>query len=345
MTDITRPFDWFRPTADGRVLGGLDFESLLSRSRVEPDAEALTADQHFLMMLNSIDITGDESHGLAQRPLRPGYAVIALRAMLGAPSFEAALRVLSRYFALSSSIFALEVREGRGMANIALKAKSPDATRAAMLEEIWLMTLNMFLSWFVGRRLPVLAMSVSRPDHPDLGRSHWALGAPVSLCESTSLLLPSACLKLPKRASEAEEPIWAAMSFWMQLASPPPAQGPLGEILARTGAPASARLKDALDVTLCDRQAARRLRQAHGSSFRELRAEALTELARDLLVRTDEPIEAIAARLGYAEESSFRRFMRGRTGLTPSQIRSAGPAPFDPEARALLRTLVRKLEV
>ena len=327
------------------MLGGLDFERLLSRARVDPAATALTADQHFLMMLNSIDITDDESHGLADRPLRPGYAVIALRAMLGTATLEGALRVLARYFALSSSVFALEVREGGGLASIALKADGRHAVRAAMLEEIWLMTLNMFLSWFVGRRLPALAVSVARADHPDLGRPHWAIGAPVSLRESTSLLVPGACLKLPKRAGETDEPIWAAMSFWMQLTAPPPGEGPLGAVLAQSAAPAKARLQDAVDVALCERQAGRRVRQAHGSSFRELRAEALTELARDLLIRTDEPIEAIAARLGYAEESSVRRFMRSRTGLTPAQIRKTGPAPFDPEARDLLRTLVRKLEV
>jgi AraC-like DNA-binding protein len=330
---------------DGRVLGGLDFEVLLNRSRIDPAAETLTADQHFLMMLNSIDITGDESHGLADRPLRPGYAVIALRAMLGAPSLGAALRVLGRYFALSASVFELDVREAQGLACIALSAKGRDRVRAAMLEEIWLMTLNMFLSWFVGRRLPVLAMSLSSPDHPDLGGRHWAVGAPVSLRDSTSILIPSACLSLPKRASEADEPIWEAMSFWMKLTSPPQGGGPLGQVFTQSDAPAKARLRDALDVALCDRQVARRVRGAHGASFRELRAEALTELARDLLVRTEEPIEAIGAQLGYAEESSFRRFMRSRTGFTPSQIRSAGPAPIDPEARALLRTLVRKLEV
>jgi AraC-like DNA-binding protein len=341
-----RPFDWFRPTADGRVLGGLELDGLLSRSLIEPDATQLTADQHFLLMLNSIDITDDECHGLGDKPLRPGFSAIGLRAMLGTATLDAALRVLSRYYAMTA--FRLEVRKGGALARIALRAEGRDRARAAMLEEIWLMALYMFMSWFVGRRLPLLAMSVARPDHPDIGGAHWAFGAPVSAGEETSLLVPLSCLNLARRVSDAEEPIWEAMRFWMDEVMPSAGEWVLGGAFSGAEAPAKTRLREAFEeLELGDRQLSRRIRRSHGASFRDLRGHALAEIARELLRNSGDSIEDIGARLGYAEERSFRRFMRSRTGLTPAQIRKGAGigAAADPEARVLVRSLVKKLQV
>ncbi|MGH7025627.1 MAG: AraC family transcriptional regulator ligand-binding domain-containing protein [Caulobacteraceae bacterium] len=341
-----RALDWFRPTADGQILGGLELDELLSRSRVDPAANALTADQHFLMMLNSIDITDDECHGLAERPMRPGFSGVGLRAMLGASTLASALRVLARYYEAPASVFRLEVREGDGLARIALRAEGEDRARAAMLEEIWLMALHMFMGWFVGRRLPLLAVTVARPDHPDLGGDHWALGAPLGLDPVTSLVTPLACLGLARRAGDVEEPIWEAMRFSMDEFALPAGEGLLGAAMSASETPARTRLRDAFNgLALCDRQLSRRIRREHGVTFRDLRGEALAALARELLRNSDLPIYEIGARLGYAEERSFRRFMRQRTGFTPAQIRRGAFPPADPEARALLHSLVQKLQV
>jgi AraC-like DNA-binding protein len=339
-----RPLDWFRPTAKGEILGGLELDDLLTRSRIDPAAEALTPDQHFLLMLNSIDITDDECHGLAARPMRPGFSAIGLHAMLGTSNLAAALRVLARYYASPASVFRLEVREDDDFARIALRAEGEDRAQAAMLEEIWLMALNMFMDWFVGRRLPVAGMTVARPDHPDLGAAHWALGAPLALDEVTSVVLPRACLTLDRRAGDVEEPIWEAMRFSMAESALPPGGDALE--LAEAVAPARTRLRDAFNgLALCDRQLSRRIRAEHGLTFRDLRGEALAALARELLRYTDIPIPEIGARLGYSEERSFRRFMRARTGFTPAQIRTGAFPPADPEARERLHTLVKKLHV
>lgn len=341
-----RTLDWFRPTADRRVLGGLELDDLLSRSRVDPTAVRLTPDQHFLMMLNSIDVTDDECHGLARRRVRPGFSAIGLHAMLGTSSLAAALRVLARYYAAPASVFGLEVREADGLARIELSAEGADWAGAAMLEEIWLMALHMFMSWFVGRRLPVLAMTIARPDHPDIGGTHWALGAPVTLDRTTSFVLPLAFLGLPKRAVDVDEPIWEAMQFAMDEIALPAGEGVLGAALSQVEAPAKARLREAFDsLALCDRQLSRRIRSEHGATFRDLRGEALVALAKELLRHSEASIEEIGAQLGYAEERSFRRFVRSRTGLTPAQIRNGAFPPADPEARALLRSLVSKLQV
>jgi AraC-like DNA-binding protein len=337
-------FDWFLPTGASTVLGGLDLGALLSRAGIDPGTPRLSSDQHFLLMLSSIDLTDDECHGLGDRPLRPGFSEVGLRAMMSAATLEAALRVLARYYALSSQVFSLEVRAGDGLARIALRAEGRDRRRAAMLEEIWLMALFMFMNWFAGRGLPLAAMTVARPDHPDVGAAHWAFGAPVAVADVTSLTMPVEALQSPRRLVGGDEPIWDAIRFSLEGMATPAAARPMGGVFAGGDAPARVRLRDSLDgLALCERQVRRRVRQLHGASFRELRADALAEFARELLTAADEPVDAIAARLGYAEERSFRRFIRARTGLTPTQIRRGGGLP-DHAARERLRDLARRLQ-
>lgn len=340
-----RTFDWFRSTPGDAILGGLDLDHLLQRASVEPTASELSPEHHFLLMLNSIDMSDDECHGLGDRPLPLGFSAVGLRAMLGTASVEAALRVLARYYAVASGVFALEVRSGQGLTRIALRAEGRHRDRAAMLEEIWLMALYMFLTWFAGRRLPLLAMTVARPNHPDLGGAHWAFGAPLSNADLTSILVPTSCLQWARRAADVDEPIWEAMRCWLDETAPPVGEGLLGAAFVGAEAPARTRLREAFDgLALCDRQLSRRIRRETGVSFRDLRGEALVDLARDLLRNTDEAIDEIGARLGYAEERSFRRFMRSRTGLTPAQIRKGGALAPDPELRAKVRTMALKLQ-
>jgi AraC-like DNA-binding protein len=265
--------------------------------------------------------------------------------MMSAATLETALHVLGRYYALASEVFALEVRLEGGLARIVLRAEGRDRARAAMLEEIWLMALSMFTGWFTGRPLPLAAMTVARPDHPDLDGLHWALGVPVAYAETTAIVLPAQVLQSPRRVAEAREPVWEAIQFSLDGMARPLHARPLGMVFAGASAPAKARLADALGgMALSERQVRRRVRHAHGAGFRDLRADALADLARNLLRHTDEPVEAIAARLGYAEERSFRRFVRTRTGLTPTQIRASGEAPADPAARGRLRDLARRLQ-
>ncbi len=65
---------------------------------------------------------------------------------------------------------------------------------------------------------------------------------------------------------------------------------------------------------------------AAGSSFRELLDEARSDRAKRLLTESNEPVEAIAERLGYADASNFSRCFRRWTGTTPRAFRrTQGP--------------------
>ncbi|MEV6071400.1 AraC family transcriptional regulator ligand-binding domain-containing protein [Nocardia sp. NPDC052001] len=67
----------------------------------------------------------------------------------------------------------------------------------------------------------------------------------------------------------------------------------------------------------------RRLLRAEGTSFRTLQEEILRDRAIESLVRGEESIADLAARLGYSEPRAFRRAFLRWTGSTPTDYRSA----------------------
>jgi AraC-like DNA-binding protein len=72
------------------------------------------------------------------------------------------------------------------------------------------------------------------------------------------------------------------------------------------------------------RQLHRILKKLYGKGFREKLMEARLEVAVDLLATTDESIEKISERLGYACNANFCTFIKRMTGKTPSVIRREG---------------------
>ncbi|EPC00995.1 hypothetical protein L861_10510 [Litchfieldella anticariensis FP35 = DSM 16096] len=72
---------------------------------------------------------------------------------------------------------------------------------------------------------------------------------------------------------------------------------------------------------LTERSFKRRFKLATGMTPMEYVHTLRLEEAKQYLETTDEPVEAIAERVGYADASFFRRLFGRRVGLTPSQYR------------------------
>lgn len=334
----------------GRVLGGLDLETLLSRSLIEQGATHVTPSQHLLLMLNSIDMTDDEAHALGAGRLRQGFASLGLRTMLSTESLGPALEVLNKYFATCSSVFRLAITKDGDLAKISFRAEGRGEARCEILEETWFSALYIFMCWFVGRRIPVAAATVARLGHPDAQKMHWAGNAPLMRGDVSSFYMPLACLEWRRDVIHFEEPIWEAWQFWLNEdeADVDQARTGLRMVFGKLDAPAKARSREVYAGRIVgDRQLSRRMKSEHGASFRDLRGDALVEVAKTMLRTTDAPIEVIGAQLGYAEERSFRRFVRNRTGLTPTQLRrsaSRSPATADEAVRSRIHALTRKMD-
>ncbi|MDZ4375829.1 MAG: helix-turn-helix domain-containing protein [Phenylobacterium sp.] len=314
---MTIPIDWVQKRFQAQS-GGL-FEELLRRTGVAPDREFLTRSENTLLMLHSIVALRDEGHALGRQPLPPGFASVGLRVMGSARTLGGGLEALARYFEVAGSIFSLDLRITGQEAEISLLANGLDRAQSSMLEDIWLAPLNAFIAWHIRDRAPVIAMTTARPDHPSLGGQHFWESAPVAKHDRTTLRLPLASLQLARRAASFEEPLWDALRFSLR--------GYSDGVILPDGSAIDAQTKTQPFMGmphLGARQTRRRVREATGASFRDLRAQAIVERARQMLCETDRPVSDIAADLGYAEERSFRRFLRARTGLSPTAIREQG---------------------
>ena len=79
------------------------------------------------------------------------------------------------------------------------------------------------------------------------------------------------------------------------------------------------------------------IRRLHedGATFQQLLDAARQQRALWMLVHTAEPVEEIAARLGYVDTSNFSRTVRRWFGATPRELRdSGGRLPGDSTARS-----------
>src|SRR5262249_44458965 len=56
--------------------------------------------------------------------------------------------------------------------------------------------------------------------------------------------------------------------------------------------------------------------------FRRVRQRLVVDASLQLLRGTSRSVEAIAAELGYSDARSFRRFIKGATGMTPEVVRA-----------------------
>jgi AraC-like DNA-binding protein len=110
------------------------------------------------------------------------------------------------------------------------------------------------------------------------------------------------------------------------------AADPYGEILEQVRDRLDARLEGdasleriARDLRVSGRTLQRQL-GARGASFQQLLEDVRRTRAIAYLTDTDEAVERVAARLGYADPSNFRRAFRRWTGVAPAAFRAENRA-------------------
>jgi AraC-like DNA-binding protein len=75
-------------------------------------------------------------------------------------------------------------------------------------------------------------------------------------------------------------------------------------------------------LNLSPRTLHRQLKE-EGASLQQLKDSVRRDLATDLLLRTQRPIQQIAAEVGFQNEKSFMRAFKGWTGVTPDEFRTS----------------------
>jgi AraC-like DNA-binding protein len=204
-----------------------------------------------------------------------------------------------------------------------------------MLEEIYLGWIFMHCLYYLGRAMPVISVTTRDPLHFNLGRDHFAIGAPVRFGPVTSMHFSRSLLSRRTANRAGANPHWDCFRLWLDFIEHREVAGDA----ARIAGPS--RLKEIAARAGVSPSTMRRRLLASDGSFRHARERALVASAVRKLRSTDDSVEAIAFDLGYADARSLRRFLKAATGETPQQLRlsAASQSGNDARVRERLKTI------
>jgi AraC-like DNA-binding protein len=248
-----------------------------------------------------------------------------------APTLGAALTLLCDAFAAVQTDTVLTLRVAEGRARLAYRILDPD---------IWprdqdaALTLALFAG-LAGRAAgPGWRPLALRFEHaragPEAGPDAFGGAATRYGAAENALAMPESLLSLPMPTAEPQRfrglaPAALGCAREVERAASLRRRA-RREIWRRLGAEPVDRSAVAAAVGLSERTFRRRLAE-EGAGFSDLLADCRLRLARRMLESADDPVAAVAARLGYSDATAFERAFRRGTGLTPAEHRRMARAP------------------
>lgn len=338
------PMHWVRRHCAGAIQAGLDFEAMLRESCIDLDPGdprgEISRAQHLALILGVILALGDEAHGMAKRPIQIGMNNLAMRVAAAARTVEEAIEAFAQFYEKTASPVRLQISASTDSLDVHIALDSIASDQAAAIEEVHIVALMLNLSWLAGRKLKARSFFVRDPLHPHIGRQHWGFDAPVRFGPSTLLRLAPRQALLAGRVPAAGDFMWQPLKYWIEN---DPRINPQA-----SWADATLRVADLTESGALSERSLRRRFANEGHSFRALRRSAIATAGVRQLLSTDDPVEQIAAELGYSEARSFRRLLKSATGMTPAQIRTDStlsvPKAADGRLYKRLHDLIRRIE-
>lgn len=314
---------------------GLDREALLRRAGIAPallgsPLARVTQAQYAALIQVLTRRLRDELWGLASRPLPPGSFAQGCRAVIHCATLGQALREGFGFYRLLIDDFRPRLTVQGPLAGVRLQRRQPAAPGQAGALGYAERTFSFFAyglaSWLVARRIPVQAVTYRDADlgmssdaerlfqapveygHPWVGfrfEARWlqlpVVQTPQSLDEFLRAAPASLLVKYRDNARLSER-VRALMRRRL-------GEGALPELAA------VARSLSLIPQTL------RRRLQAEGQGFQSIADDLRRDAAIAYLADARLPLADVAARLGFAEASTFHRAFKGWTGLAPGAYR------------------------
>ncbi|MEE3636654.1 AraC family transcriptional regulator [Pseudomonas sp. AL 58] len=274
----------------------------------------------------------DEFFCMDPRGLRSGSLAFLCRSSMAQPTLGAALESALSFLSLMLEHLQPVLVRQQSLAEIVV-GEPEDAPRRAFTYFTFWMIVHGVACWLAGRRIPILAIELrcTEPDFCDDYRVMFSenlqFGRP-----RTRMIFAAECLDLPVRRSVDElqrflaeapanilvkyrDPASLARRIRHDLRALPAAAWPETEALAQR---------------LCISASTLRRRLAdEGQTYQGLKDSVRRELAITWLAEADVSFADIAARLGFADTSSFYKAFRKWTGSNPGHYRSLILLPTD----------------
>lgn len=317
------PLDWINRHVRGAERQGLAFDHVIATSMIDlrhgDNRDIIGPAQYLLLCLNTALGLDDAAHGLAHSRIDPRYTALGLRLALGCATLEDAILGVAKLYRAAAGAVQIELKTTHDAAILSVGADSGGAD-AVMLEEIYLSWIFMHCLYYLGQAMPVISVTTRDPLHFNLGRDHFAVGAPVHFGSVTSMRFARSLLGRRTTSRAGANPHWECFRLWLDFIE----HRDTGD----AGVDASRRphLKAMAAHAGVSTSTMRRRLLASDGGFRHARERTLVAAAVRKLRGSDDSVEAIASDLGYADARSLRRFLKAATGETPQQLRTSTSA-------------------
>ncbi|MQA78250.1 MAG: helix-turn-helix domain-containing protein [Streptosporangiales bacterium] len=327
---------------DSRTIGGRYVSAALAGARragVDPvpllraagiptplldDQRARVTPEQFTALVRSLwEVLDDEFMGLGPIPCKRGTFAMMCHATIHCADLGSALRRGFAFYRLFPGAPRMSVSVDGDEARVDVDVQVDDTDR--FLAESVLVIWHRFSSWATGRRIPLRRTDCAYPEPPHSAEYDLLFGcAPRFDAPRTSLAFDAALLRMPILQDEqslrlflrdAPAGLLARRDYGTRIADR------VRRLLERPGQRHLRSLREvAADLALSEQSVRRKLHD-DGTSFRAVREDVLRDAAVAALVRGDEPVEQLAARLGFSEASAFHRAFKRWTGSTPGSYR------------------------
>lgn len=312
---------------------GMDVPAILRRAGVAPallDAplSRVTQAQYAALIRVLRRVCRDELWGLCRHPLPVGSFAQACRTMLPCRTLGEALQAGLRFYRLVLRDFAPRLQVVDGVARIAMVSLRERDAPLAYAERSFCFLGYGVMSWLVSRRIELTGVCAPAGASMPYGTEAQRLFlAPLQRDRDfTGLEFDARWLKLPvvqTPESLAEFLDQAAMGLVIRYRDRTRLGERIRRLLRRDLAgelPSLEQVGAALSMTP---QTLRRRLRDEGLGFQSLKDDLRRDAAIELLNRPELTLADIAARVGFAEASTFHRAFKGWTGLPPGAYRQA----------------------
>ncbi|UVJ42276.1 AraC family transcriptional regulator [Pseudomonas sp. LS1212] len=267
----------------------------------------------------------DEFFGMDPRRLKSGSLAFMCRAAMAQPTLAKGLEVVLQFLSLMFEHLPAELVQQQSLAEIVLLERDQQVRRPFTYFTYW-MIVHGVACWLAGRRIPILAIEL-RCDQPDFCDDYRVMFSENLRFARprTRMIISADCLDLPIRRSAQElqrflarapanilvkyrDPDSLARRIKNDLRQLPAEHWPETEALAQR---------------LCISASTLRRRLAEeGQTYQALKDSVRKELAVTWLAEPEISYAEIAARLGFADTSSFYKAFRKWSGSNPGHYRS-----------------------
>ena len=330
MTARTVPATFVRTALAAAQERGVDLAPVAAGCGIGNDLLAdprarFTADQVTCFVRGMWRLSEDELFGLGRGRVPPGTFRLVCYALISSPDLREVCRRLEQFGPVLPALPRFSLVEDGEVARFVADLDGM-SDPGHLLSDFTLVLLHRFTGWLAGIRLPLRAVELPFPQPHNVAEYDLMFGAPLHFdARHPALQVDATVLSLPLVRDQADldhylehspADLLARRDYGTTLAEQVRrllerglvADWPSSEEIARR-------------LSMSTQHLRRRLRE-EGTSLGAIRDELLRDTAIARLSR-GEPVDAIAARLGFSEASAFRRAFRRWTGTTPSAYQPA----------------------